>query len=106
MKTARHAPLAAFRKRQRHQSIEIARRRDLAKAEALQAWLGTVVAAFGDRVRPVDGAVAAHCSRHRRAPSRDRHGPRSDPRHLAGHDPWKGDGNPGLAHAAPFTPAS
>lgn len=39
-------------------SIELARPRDLAKAEALQAWLGAVVEAFGDRVIPVDRFVS------------------------------------------------
>lgn len=38
--------------------IELARPRDLAKAEALQAWLGAVVEAFGDRVIPVDRFVS------------------------------------------------
>ncbi|MDP6069823.1 MAG: type II toxin-antitoxin system VapC family toxin [Alphaproteobacteria bacterium] len=38
--------------------IELARRRDPAKAEALEAWTREVDAAFGDRVLPIDGAVA------------------------------------------------
>lgn len=38
--------------------IELARPRDLAKAEALQTWLGAVVEAFGDRVIPVDRFVS------------------------------------------------
>lgn len=37
--------------------IELARPRDPAKAEALQAWLRQVIAAFGDRIIPVDAAV-------------------------------------------------
>ena len=37
--------------------IELARRRDPAKAKALDAWLTEVDAAFGDRVLPVDRAV-------------------------------------------------
>ena len=38
--------------------IELARPRDPAKASALQAWLESVVAAFGDRVISVDVAVS------------------------------------------------
>jgi predicted nucleic acid-binding protein len=38
--------------------IELARPRDPAKADALQAWLESVVAAFGDRVISVDVAVS------------------------------------------------
>jgi predicted nucleic acid-binding protein len=38
--------------------IELARPRDAAKAEALQAWLESVVAAFGDRVISVDITVS------------------------------------------------
>lgn len=38
--------------------IELARRRDAAKASALETWLGEVVAAFGERVLAIDGAVA------------------------------------------------
>jgi len=37
--------------------IELARPRDPSKADALQAWLESVVAAFGDRVLSVDVAV-------------------------------------------------
>ena len=37
--------------------IELARRRDPAKAEALEAWLTEVDAAFGERVLAVDRAV-------------------------------------------------
>jgi len=38
--------------------IELARRRDPGKASVLEAWLGEVVAGFGDRLLPVDAAVA------------------------------------------------
>ncbi|MBM3525831.1 MAG: type II toxin-antitoxin system VapC family toxin [Alphaproteobacteria bacterium] len=38
--------------------IEIARRKDTAKADALQTWLAATVSAFGDRIIPVDAAVA------------------------------------------------
>lgn len=38
--------------------IELARRRDPAKAAALERWLKEVEAAFGDRILPVDRAVA------------------------------------------------
>ena len=38
--------------------VELARRRDPRKADALEAWLEDVVAGFGDRVLPVDTAVA------------------------------------------------
>jgi len=38
--------------------VELARRRDPRKADALEAWLGDVIAGFGDRVLPVDTAVA------------------------------------------------
>lgn len=38
--------------------IELARRRDPDKASALEAWLGEVVAGFGDRLLPVDASVA------------------------------------------------
>ena len=37
--------------------IELARPRDPEKAEALEAWLTDVDAAFGDRVFPIDRAV-------------------------------------------------
>ena len=37
--------------------IELARPRDPAKAEALEAWLAEVEVAFGERVLPVDRAV-------------------------------------------------
>jgi len=38
--------------------IELARRRDPDKAAVLEAWLGELVSAFGDRLLPVDAAVA------------------------------------------------
>ncbi len=38
--------------------IEMARLRDPAKAEALEAWLEAVVTAFSDRTFPVDAATA------------------------------------------------
>lgn len=37
--------------------IELARPRDPTKAEALEAWLGEVGVAFGERVLPIDRAV-------------------------------------------------
>lgn len=43
--------------------VELARRRDPRKAEALEAWLGDVVKGFGDRVLPVDVAVAEEWGR-------------------------------------------
>ena len=38
--------------------VELARRRDPGKAEALEAWLADLMSGFGDRVLPVDAAVA------------------------------------------------
>lgn len=38
--------------------VELARRRDPAKAAALQVWLDAVAASFADRVIPVDRPVA------------------------------------------------
>ncbi len=38
--------------------IERVRRRDPAKAGALETWLASVDAAFGDRILPIDRAVA------------------------------------------------
>jgi toxin FitB len=38
--------------------IELARPRDPERAERLEAWLEDVAAAFGDRILPVDHAVA------------------------------------------------
>ena len=43
--------------------VELARRRDPRKAAALEAWLGEVVAGFGDRVLPVDTAAAEEWGR-------------------------------------------
>ena len=43
--------------------VELARRRDPRKAQALEAWLGDVIAGFGDRVLPVDTAVAEELGR-------------------------------------------
>ncbi len=43
--------------------VELARRRDPRKADALEAWLEDVVAGFGDRVLPVDTAVAEEWGR-------------------------------------------
>ena len=40
------------------EGVELARRRDPAKAQALEAWLASVVVAFGDRVIPVDRVVS------------------------------------------------
>ena len=38
--------------------VELARRRDPQRAEALEAWLADVMSGFGNRVLPVDTAVA------------------------------------------------
>ncbi|WBQ11312.1 type II toxin-antitoxin system VapC family toxin [Hyphomonadaceae bacterium ML37] len=43
--------------------VELARRRDPRKADALEAWLGDVIAGFADRVLPVDTAVAEEWGR-------------------------------------------
>ncbi|MCC6007227.1 MAG: type II toxin-antitoxin system VapC family toxin [Rhodobacteraceae bacterium] len=43
--------------------VELARRRDPGKAAALEAWLGEVVSGFGDRVLPIDTAVAEEWGR-------------------------------------------
>lgn len=43
--------------------VELARRRDPGKAEVLEGWLADVVAGFGDRVLPVDTAVAEEWGR-------------------------------------------
>ena len=45
------------------QGMELARRRDPRKADTLEAWLGEVIAGFGDRVLPVDTAVAEEWGR-------------------------------------------
>jgi toxin FitB len=43
--------------------VELARRRDPRKADALEAWLGDVIAGFGDRVLPIDATVAEEWGR-------------------------------------------
>ena len=43
--------------------MELARRRDPRKAEALEVWLTDVMSRFGDRVLPVDTAVAEQWGR-------------------------------------------
>jgi hypothetical protein len=43
--------------------IELARPRDPAKAKALEEWLAAVDAAFGERILPIDRAVADHWGR-------------------------------------------
>jgi predicted nucleic acid-binding protein len=43
--------------------VELARRRDPRKADALEAWLGDVISGFGDRVLPVDATVAEEWGR-------------------------------------------
>ncbi len=43
--------------------VELARRRDPQGAEALEAWLADVMSGFGDRVLPVDTAVAEQWGR-------------------------------------------
>ena len=43
--------------------VELARRRDPQRAEALEAWLADVMSAFGNRVLPVDAAVAEQWGR-------------------------------------------
>lgn len=43
--------------------IELARRRDPEKASVLEAWLGQIVSGFGDRLLPVDAAVAEEWGR-------------------------------------------
>ena len=43
--------------------VELARPRDPAKAKALEAWLAAVDAAFGERILPIDRAVADHWGR-------------------------------------------
>lgn len=43
--------------------IELARRRDPVKAGRLEDWLGAVNSGFGDRVLPVDAAVAEEWGR-------------------------------------------
>ena len=43
--------------------VELVRRRDPRKAEALEAWLADVMSLFGNRVLPVDSAVAEQWGR-------------------------------------------
>lgn len=43
--------------------MELARRRDPQRAEALEAWLADVMSGFCDRVLPVDTAVAEQWGR-------------------------------------------
>ena len=43
--------------------VELARHRDPQRAEALEAWLADVMSGFGDRVLPVDTAVAEQWGR-------------------------------------------
>ena len=43
--------------------VELARRRDPRRAEALEAWLADVMSRFGNRVLPVDTAVAEQWGR-------------------------------------------
>ncbi len=43
--------------------VELARRRDPQKATMLEVWLNDVVTGFGDRVLPVDAAVAEEWGR-------------------------------------------
>ena len=43
--------------------VELVRPRDPGKAEALEAWLADVMSHFGNRVLPVDTAVAEHWGR-------------------------------------------
>ncbi len=43
--------------------VELARRRDPQRAEALEAWLADVMSGFGDRILPVDADVAEQWGR-------------------------------------------
>ncbi len=43
--------------------VELARRHDSRKAKALEVWLADIVSSFGDRVLPVDAAVAEQWGR-------------------------------------------
>ena len=43
--------------------VELARQRDPQKARALEAWLNDLVSDFGDRILPVDAAVAEEWGR-------------------------------------------
>ena len=44
-------------------SVELARRRDPQRAEALEAWLADVMSHFGNRILPVDTAVSEQWGR-------------------------------------------
>lgn len=44
-------------------SVELVRPRDPVRAEALETWLADVMSHFGNRVLPVDTAVAEHWGR-------------------------------------------
>ncbi len=43
--------------------VELARRRDPQRAEMLEAWLADVISGFGNRVLPVDTAIAEQWGR-------------------------------------------
>lgn len=43
--------------------VELARQRDPQKARALEAWLKDLISGFGDRILPVDAAVAEEWGR-------------------------------------------
>ncbi len=43
--------------------VESVRRRDPGRAEALEAWLADVISHFGDRILPIDAAVAEQWGR-------------------------------------------
>lgn len=43
--------------------VELGRRHDSRKAKALEGWLAYIVSSFGDRVLPVDAAVAEQWGR-------------------------------------------
>jgi len=43
--------------------IELARTKDPAQARALEKWLAAVIAAFGDRILPIDDAIAEEWGR-------------------------------------------
>lgn len=43
--------------------VELVRRRDPQRAEALEGWLAAVMSRFGNRILPVDTAVAAQWGR-------------------------------------------
>ncbi len=43
--------------------VELARRRDPQRAQALEAWLADVMSGFGDRILPVDADVAEQWGR-------------------------------------------